>query len=301
MATPKVIGGFRVLQELQVGAGSQGTVYKAVCEVAREGIAAVGEVVALKVMAVQDEGQTLWRRLEQRTRELAQLAHPNIVRYKGCFVETGPFADIHVVVQEFLDGETLKDCLAHNPGGLDADRGLEIVKAAIDGLIYTTSRGIVHRDVKPGNIFLCRDGSVKLIDFEIARREGGTATTATGHIRGSFDYMAPDFINATFHGDVQSDIFSMGVVLHEVLTGKTPYQRFNGDRKQANFAFLSRWSNTTTGDSTSATSGGESPIHISSRVKRLLANADDILLKALSPDRAVRYANFSAFMAASNI
>ena len=295
MATPKIIGGFRILQELQVGAGSQGTVYKAVCEVGRDGIAEVGDVVALKVMAVQDEGQTLWRRLEQRTRELAQLDHPNIVRYKGCFVETGPFADIHVVVQEFLDGETLKDCLAHNPGGLDVDRGLEIVKAAIEGLIYTTGRGIVHRDVKPGNIFLCRDGSVKLIDFEIARREGGTATTATGNIRGSFDYMAPDFINATFHGDVQSDVFSMGVVLHEVLTGKTPYQRFNGDSKQANFAFLSRWSNTVSGDSSNATPNSESPIHISSRVKRLLANADEVLTKALSSDRTVRYADFTEF------
>ena len=286
MTTMKMIGGFRVLQELQVGSGSQGTVYKAVCETAREGIAAVGDVVALKVMAVQDEGQTLWRRLEHRTRELMQLDHPNIVRYKGCFVEAGPFADIHVVVQEFLEGETLKDCLSTHPGGLDVDRGIAILKAALDGLIYTSGRGIVHRDIKPGNIFLCSDGGVKLIDFEIARQEGGTATTATGNIRGSFDYMAPDFINATFHGDIQSDVFSMGVVMHEVLTGKTPYQRFNSDQKQANFAFLSRWSHS---------SDGASPIHISSRVRRLLANADGVLAKALAQDRAARYPDFSSF------
>ena len=288
MATEaKIIGGFRILQELQAGSGSQGTVYKAVCETAREGIAAVGDVVAIKVMAVQDEGQALWKKLEHRTQELVQLQHPNVVRYKGCFVEAGAFADIHVVVQEFLDGETLKDCLAKNPNGLDVDRGLEIVKATLEGLIYISGFGLVHRDLKPGNIFLCNDGSVKLIDFEIARREGGAATTAAGNIRGSFDYMAPDFINATFHGDVQSDIFSMGVVLHEVLTGNTPYQRFEGDRKQANFAFLSRWSN--------ASQEGDNPIRISSRVKKLLANAEEVLEKALTPDRAVRYADFSAF------
>ena len=287
MAMIKVIGGFRILQELQVGAGSQGTVYKAVCEEPREGIAAVGDVVALKVMAVQDDGQNLWRRLSKRTGELVRLEHPNVVKYKGCFIEPGTFADLHVVVQEFLDGETLKECLARNGGGLDVDRGLDIIKASLDALIYISGCGIVHRDIKPGNIFLCRDGSVKLIDFEIARQEGGTVTTAAGNIRGSFDYMAPDFIQATFHGDIQSDVFSMGVVMHEVLTGKTPYQRFDGDTKQANFAFLSRWSQ--------SSSDGTSPIHISSRIKRLLANADTVLVKALAPDRNLRYTDFAAF------
>lgn len=285
----RIIGGFRVLQEIQAGSGSQGTVFKAVCDDDRHHVVPVGTVVALKVMAVQDEGQTQWRRLERRTAELAQLNHPNVVRYYGCFVEPGVFNDVHVVVQEFLQGETLKDRLARRPAGLDVDEGLKIADAAIAGLIYTSERGIVHRDVKPGNIFLCEDGAVKLIDFELARQSGGTTTSSAGNIRGSFDYMAPDFTDADFHGDVQSDIFSMGVVLHEILTGKTPYLRLEGDEKQANFAFLSRWSH--------ALADGSNPIRVSSRIKRLLAHTEEVMARSLAPRREYRYTGFAAFRA----
>ncbi|MBR4476268.1 MAG: serine/threonine protein kinase, partial [Kiritimatiellae bacterium] len=213
----KIIGGFKVLQEIQVGAGSQGTVYKAVCEEDKHGLVPVGTLVALKVMAVQDEGGVQWRKLQKRTAELVRLDHPNVVKYYGCFSEQGLFNDVHVVVQEFLHGETLKERLARQSTGLDVDEGVKVVDLTLAGLEYTTGCGIVHRDLKPGNIFLCDGGGVKLIDFEIAKQEGGTATASVGNIRGSFDYMAPDFTNPEFHGDVQSDVFSMGVVLHEVL------------------------------------------------------------------------------------
>ena len=285
----KILGGFRVLEEIQAGSGSQGTVYKAVCEDAKHGLVPVGTVVALKVMAVQDEGGVQWRKLQKRTAELAKLDHPNVVKYHGCFSESGLFNDVHVVVQEFLQGETLKEKLAKRKTGLDVDEGLRVVDSALAGLEYTAGCGLVHRDVKPGNIFLCDDGGVKLIDFEIAKQEGGTATASVGNIRGSFDYMAPDFTNAEFHGDVQSDVFSMGVVLHEVLSGKTPYERLEGDDKQANFAFLSRWSQTV--------AEGHSPIHISSRIKRLLAHADEVLMQSLAQKREDRYQDFTAFRA----
>jgi len=287
----KVIGGFRVLLEIQAGSGSQGTVYKAVCEEDKHGLVPVGTVVALKVMPVQDEGRSQWRKLEKRTRELSNLRHPNVVRYHGCFSEQGTFNDIHVVVQEFLDGETLKDRLARMPAGLDVDEGLRIAAAAIEGLIYTNKAGIVHRDIKPGNIFLCRDGGVKLIDFEIAQQAGGTTTSTSGNLRGTFDYMAPDFTNAEFHGDVKSDVFSMGVVLHEMLSGKTPYQRLSEtDSRQANFAFLSRWAH-------AASEGAQSPIRTSSRIRRLLAHTEDVFAKSLAPSRDERYASFSEFLA----
>ena len=283
----KIIGGFRVLQELQAGSGSQGTVYKATCAEDKHGLVPVGTVVALKVMPVQDGEGAQWRKLQKRTAELARLDHPNVVKYYGCFSEQGMFNDVHVVVQEFLQGVTLKERLARQKTGLDVDEGLRVVDSTLAGLDYMAQRGIVHRDLKPGNIFLCDDGGVKLIDFEIAKQEGGTVTASVGNIRGSFDYMAPDFTNPEFHGDVKSDVFSMGVVLHEVLSGKTPYERLEGDDKQANFAFLSRWSQTL--------SSGRSPIHVSSRVKRLLAHADEVLMHALAPDRKDRYRDFSAF------
>ena len=290
MAEPskKTIGGFRILQEIQAGSGSQGTVYKAVCEDEVKGIAAKGTVVALKVMAVQDEDKSQWRKLEKRTRELAELKHPNVVRYYGCFSEPGLFNDVHVVVQEFLQGDTLKARLARFPLGLDVDEALRIASASLSGLIYTAGRGIVHRDIKPGNIFLCDNGDVKLIDFEIAKQAGGTTTSSAGNIRGSFDYMAPDFTDAEFHGDVKSDVFSMGVVLHELLTGKTPYQRLEGDDKQANFAFLSRWAH--------ALKDGQSPIHVSSRIKRLLAHTEEVFAKSLAPRREDRYPDFESFL-----
>lgn len=283
----KVIGGFQVLQEIQAGSGSQGTVYKAICVDAKDGIVPQGTVVALKVMAVQDEGRKQWKRLEKRTADLARLDSPNVVKYYGCFSEAGLFNDVHVVVQEFLQGETLKERLARCPSGLDVDEALIVADAALTGLVHTSRCGIVHRDIKPGNIFLCDDGTVKLIDFEIARQNGGTTTSSAGNIRGSFDYMAPDFTDAEFHGDVQSDVFSMGVVLHEMLTGKTPYQRLEGDDKQANFAFLSRWAR--------SLADGSSPIHVSSRINRLLAHTEDVMSRSLSPRRENRYADFATF------
>ena len=286
----KIIGGFRVLAEIQAGSGSQGTVYKAVCDEDKHGLVPVGTVVALKVMPVQDEGQAQWRKLEKRTRELANLNHPSVVKYHGCFSEQGTFNDVHVVVQEFLDGETLKDRLARNPSGLDVDEAIRIARLAIEGLVYTTGAGIVHRDIKPGNIFLCRDGGVKLIDFEIAQQTGGTTTSTAGNIRGSFDYMAPDFTDADFHGDVKSDVFSMGVVFHEMLCGKTPYQRLSGaDNRQANFAFLARWSHP-------SSRGSGSPIHVSARIRRLLAHTDDVFAKSLAPRREDRYPDFQSLL-----
>ena len=107
----KVIGGFRVLKDLKAGVGSQGTVYQAVCEAARFPTVAVGDVVALKVMAVQDDDGEVYARLERRTAELVALEHPNVVKYHGCFCEKGPFNDVHVIVLEFVEGRSLKGLL----------------------------------------------------------------------------------------------------------------------------------------------------------------------------------------------
>ena len=287
-----LIGGFRVLQRLKTGSGSQGMVYKAVCETACPGIAQQGETVALKVMAdIHDENGEEWHLLEKRTRALSRLNHPNVVHYRGCFAIHGTYSDTYVVVQDFLHGETLKDRLERIHGGLDVEEAMRIVVDSVSGLAYTSSKGIIHRDVKPGNIFLCLNEygairAVRLIDFEVATsdRSGSVAATSE-NLCGSFNYMAPDFVNPEFGGDVRSDVFSMGVVMHEMLAGTMPYRRMNGDAKQSNFAFLSRW----TGDNAS-------PIRISSRIRRLLSNADAVISKALARDPAARYASFQEFL-----
>ena len=118
------IGCFRVLCDLALGTGSQGTVFKAICE--RTGFAGVrvGEVVALKVMSVSDIDGSRFARLERRVSELCALDSPNVVRYIGCFCERRELYALHVVVLEYLEGETLKARLCRNRGGLPKEEAI---------------------------------------------------------------------------------------------------------------------------------------------------------------------------------
>ena len=290
----KALGGFRILEQIDEESG-QGIVCKAICEVENPSITVKkGQVVALKVMPVRDDGeQQQWRRLENRTKELARIAHPNVVRYYGCFCEQGEWNQLHIIVQEFLEGETLKNRLKHFASGLDVDEGLKIIGLALDGLAYTAAKGIVHRDIKPGNIFICeketrgkKEVSAKLIDFEIARQGHGSTTASTGNLRGSFNYMAPEFLDARFRGDILSDIYSMGVTLHETLTGKLPYESIEGNGDDAILDFVARWKGIT---------DGKNPVAVSSDVNRLLAHTDKIFAGCLSTKREERFQSFEEF------
>ena len=279
----RILGGFRIIHAIRCGKGAQGTIYKAVnvdC-----GMVAPGTIVALKIMPAHEGDETHQKRMNDRTNALAGISHPNIVRYFGCFTENDSFNDLHVIVQEFLEGETLRERFSRFPYGLDADECIRIACSVASALELTSALGIVHRDIKPGNIFICRDGTIKLIDFEVAQAPAGATASSTNNIRGSFDYMAPEFASTTFRGDVQSDVFSLGVVLHEMLTGHRPYRADSG-AGDANFAFLERWS-----------SSSVSPIKINQKIRYLLGGAVTVLSKALSPEREHRYRNFSAFLA----
>lgn len=294
----KTLGGFRILEQIQDEESAQGIVCKAICEAENPNVSvSKGQVVALKVMPVRDDNRRQqWRKLENRTKELAQLNHPNIVRYYGCFCEQGEWNQLHVIVQEYLEGETLKERLKRFPAGLDVDEGLKIIDFALDGLAHTASKGIVHRDIKPGNIFICEeyaDGkkqlTVKLIDFEIAKQGHGSTTASTGNLRGSFNYMAPEFLDAKFRGDLLSDVFSMGVTLHETLTGKLPYNLIDGNGEDAILDFVARWK---------SLSDGKNPVLISADINRLLAHTDKLFLGCLSPAREQRFSSFEDFRAA---
>lgn len=132
MSEEKRIGGFRILGGRTSGTGSQGSVVRAVCETATLPGVAVGDVVALKVMRAQEDDSEAWEKLRRRTQVLAGLNHPNIVKYIGCFPDSGPFSSSYVVVMEFLEGETLKDRLVAAPGGLDADQVVSIISGAME-------------------------------------------------------------------------------------------------------------------------------------------------------------------------
>lgn len=276
------IGGFRLLDVADpVGEGGQGSVRRAVCERADFPGISVGMTVALKVMPESDADDGRWQRLEALVSKLAALGSPNVVRYYGCFRARTGVVNLHVVVMEFLEGETLRMRLSRTPGGLDADVALGIVRAAVSGLGAAAARGIVHRDVKPDNIFLCSDGAVKVIDFGLARHEHSSAT-ASSRLVGSFDYMAPERVEPDFRGDSCSDIFSMGVVLHEALFGCLPYA---GQAARSEFAFFERWSS-------QVRAAAMAP---DGRAGRIVSGLDEVLKRALAVDRKDRYPDFIAF------
>jgi len=281
------IGGFEIIRKLP-DQGWQGIVYEACCVESVMPNVAVGSRVALKVMSVPDPEGDFARRLKRRTDALAAMRHPNLLQYFGCFSDKGGVLaeqDFHVVVMEYLEGIPLKKAMDQAPSGLDADRTLAIIRACMAALIYASEHQIVHRDIKPSNLFLCADGTVKLIDFEIARQQGGTVTEASqGNLRGTFDYMAPDFLDPEFHGDECSDVFSLAVCLHETLTGRTPYEKRKDEGQQGEFVFYNRWYGKTDG-----------VIRISSRVQTLVPRLKSVLEVGLSADRGKRYATFKAF------
>lgn len=287
MADPvKRLGGFKVLKDLKAGKGGQGTVYQAVCEEPRFEAVPVGTVVALKVMAVQDDDDgSAYRKLEERTKLLVTLVHPNVVRYYGCFREAGEFSDLHVIVQEFVEGPSLEKLIAESPRGLDVDVALPLANQIAAGLEYTVSKGVVHRDIKPGNVIVAAGNTPKLIDFEVAHNVEGPATVDGSNLIGTFAYMSPDFTDPSFRGDELSDVFSFGVCFHEMLTGRPPFRKSSETSStRLDFEFVNRWANRKDEDG---------PIRISSRVRRLLFGARSAIAHAIEPNRKSRCPNFT--------
>jgi len=298
---PSRIGDFEILRELSSD-GGQGRLFAARClrADALPGLSE-GVEVALKVLPVRgDDPEGAWRRLERRTAALVAARHDGIVRYWGCFrAEGGGLGDeTHAVAMELLRGETLADRLAREPLGLDAEDALRIVRAVLEALACAEGRGIVHRDIKPSNVFLCRDGSVKLIDFELARAEADAeATLETGAVKGTWDYMAPEFHpdlqpDPDFRGDAVSDAFSVAVLLHEALTGRKPYARgAHGVDGTSMVAFFERWSR----------AGGHDPersVRIDVVRCHPLRHVRDFLKKGLSVSRRGRFASLGEALAA---
>ena len=297
-----ICGGFRIGR--QIGVGGQALVCEAVCVEDRRGLVPVGSSVALKVAKIPlpadqpaYEDEQTWDRIRRRVAELKRLDHPNVVRYYGCFSEIVDLGGmdgvcrVHVIVMELLKGTNLKDWLSryeHNgkPTGLDADDALSVIRGAVAGLCYTSRFGLVHRDIKPANIFVCEDGTVKIIDFGLAAQENVTQSTNVGGLKGTLNYMAPEFTEADFRGDETSDVFSMGVVMHQLITGNLPYDALTGkDGGETLVSYFSRWM--------SVKNGGPSPVLVWPIISRLLTGIAPVIEKALSPAREARYAMFA--------
>ena len=290
IAENEILGCFRVLL------GPVGNVcslspllYKAVCEKQEFGGVAVGTVVALKVLPTHGDARNEYAQLQERVASLWNLSHHGIEKYHGCFPVYGIFGDRLVLVSEWLEGESLKDCLLRNPQGIGADEVLRVGAQLLSALTYLSARGIVHRDIKPTNIFLSKDGGVKLVGLDRSSFDLNMEVNEDACPVGTFNYMAPDFLSSGFHGDVQSDIFSLGVCLHEMLSGQLPYRKEAIGIKTIDGREQLR-QRTECADA----------IQIDKRIDEILIGAVEVLEKALRMNREERYLTFPEFASAYN-
>jgi tetratricopeptide (TPR) repeat protein len=196
----------------QIGSGGMATIYRAVD---RE----TGGVVALKILHGRSSEQT--ERFRQEAEVLAELTHPAVVRYIAH--GTTPL-DEHYLAMEWLEGETLDDRLAR--GALTIGESVDLGRRIADVLASAHRRGIVHRDIKPSNLFLvnCSLAELKVLDFGLARRVlDPKRLTQAGGIMGTPMYMAPEQARGDALIDPRADVFSLGCVLFECLTGHPPF------------------------------------------------------------------------------
>jgi serine/threonine-protein kinase len=178
----------------------------------------LGRPVAIKVLASPfDRDEGFVERFRNEARAVAPLSHPNIV----AVFDTGSDGDRRFIVTELVDGESLSAVLARE-GRLTAVRTVEIATQVCRALANAHEAGIVHRDVKPGNVMLAADGRVKVVDFGIAKAAGADAITRSGWVLGSAPYLAPEQASG-FPADERTDLYALGCVMYHMLTGDPPF------------------------------------------------------------------------------
>ena len=259
------VGRYRILGE--IGHGAMGIVYKAEDPL-------LGRVVAIKTITlVTDEAERVEyeARFFQEARAAGGLNHPNLITIH----DIGREGDIAYMAMELLEGVELRQVMAR--GKVTLRLALDIAAQAADGLAYAHERGVIHRDIKPGNIMLVRGRHAKVMDFGIARMRVSDVKTQTGAILGSPKYMSPEQV-AGRRVDRRADIFSLGVVLYELATGEAPFTA-------PNMAQLMHQISTAT------------PLPPSAVNETLPQMLDLILARALEKEPDARYGNAAEFAA----
>jgi len=195
-----------------LGRGGMGEVFHAVDE-------QLGRTVAIKLMLPSSGDLTSAERFRREARAAARLSDPHVV----AVYDFGQYGDQFFLVMELVEGRTVAAELAER-GPLPKDRAIDIVEQSAAGLAVAHHEDVVHRDVKPGNLLLTPDGTVKVADFGIAHLpgDGATTLTGTGQIIGSLRYLAPERAQGGRAGKA-SDVYSLGCVLYELVTGQPPF------------------------------------------------------------------------------
>jgi serine/threonine-protein kinase len=203
-------GRYRILKEL--GRGAMGIVYLAEDSV-------LARTVALKMVALTGSGSerdVAEGRFKQEARAAGGLSHPSIIT----IYDVGREGDVAFIAMELVEGRELREVIRE--GALTPSQAVEVAALVAEALAYAHERGVIHRDIKPGNIMVLADGRVKIMDFGIARLKEPTVKTQTGVLLGSPQYMSPEQISGQAL-DGRADVFSLGVVLYEMITGVKPF------------------------------------------------------------------------------
>ena len=209
-----------VLQELEkIGTGGMGNVFKAHDR-------KLDRIVAIKVLKLEyNEDNNFIRKFKRESLAAASISHPNIVSIYDVGTEKVEDKEVHYIVMEYIDGKTLKD-LINDEGRLSEKRALNYCIQIAEALKVAHSKHIVHRDIKSQNIMVTRDDRIKVTDFGIARVADNTTVTATNAVMGSVHYFSPEQARGA-KVDNRSDIYSLGIVLFEMLTGRLPFDADN--------------------------------------------------------------------------
>jgi eukaryotic-like serine/threonine-protein kinase len=193
-----------------VGAGGMGRLYKVQHTL-------TGRTEAMKVLSAELATDVQVKRFEREMRALAKLRHPNIAALHNATYSENQL----VLLMEYIEGDTLEDIFAAGRPSLDI--GLGYIRQTLAALGYAHAQGVVHRDVTPANLLVTPEGQIKLTDFGLSKSYGDQLVTNCGEILGSLPYLAPEQLKGVTHPDRRSDLYAVGAILYELLTGQKPF------------------------------------------------------------------------------